>query len=69
MDNSKIKRFVPDFVATTRFRDGVARSVAWFEADPTRRQVDPAFNEKWDQLIEVYQLGLKAAVHALSGAG
>ena len=40
-DNSKIKRFVPDFVATTRYRDGIARTIAWFDADPARREVDP----------------------------
>lgn len=62
MDNTKIKRFVPDYVATTRFRDGVARSIAWFEADPARRQVDAAFNRKWDCLIEAYQRGLAAAL-------
>jgi len=58
MDNTKIKRFVPDFVATTRFRDGVARSIAWFEADPARQTVDPVFERKWDLLIEGYQRGL-----------
>ncbi|MGE3308627.1 MAG: SDR family oxidoreductase [Limisphaerales bacterium] len=68
MDNSKIKRFVPDFVATTRFRDGVARSVAWFEANPVHQQVDAAFNRKWDRLIEAYQSGLNAAVHAMNQA-
>lgn len=61
MDNTKIKRFVPDFVATTRFRDGVARSVAWFEADAARRSVDPAFDRKWDALVEAYRRGLESA--------
>ncbi|MEY4090222.1 MAG: hypothetical protein RJB55_2493, partial [Verrucomicrobiota bacterium] len=28
-DTTKIKRFVPDFVATTRFRDGIAQAVKW----------------------------------------
>lgn len=62
MDNTKIKRFVPDFVATTRFRDGVARSIAWFEADPARQTVDPDFERKWDLLIEGYQRGLGETV-------
>ncbi len=61
-DNTKIKRFVPDYVATTRFRDGVARSIAWFEEDSSRQQVDAAFNQKWDVLIEAYQQGLAAAI-------
>ena len=33
-DNSKIKRFVPDYVATTRFAQGIRQSLAWFDADP-----------------------------------
>ena len=33
-DNTKIKRFVPDYVATTRFAQGIRRSLAWFDADP-----------------------------------
>ena len=37
MDNTKIKRFVPDFVATTKLRDGVAKSIAWYDADPSRQ--------------------------------
>lgn len=61
MDNSKIKRFVPDYVATTRYRDGVARSVAWFEEDPARQQVDAGFNRTWDRLIAAYLRGAEAA--------
>ena len=29
-DNMKIKQFVPEFMATTRFREGIARTLAWF---------------------------------------
>lgn len=61
LDNTKIKRFVPDFVATTRFRDGVARSIAWFDADPARRVIDDDFNRTWDRLIHAYEHGLAAA--------
>lgn len=60
-DNSKIKRFVPDFVATTRFRDGIARTIAWFDADPARRQIDAEANATWDRLIAAYERGLEAA--------
>jgi nucleoside-diphosphate-sugar epimerase len=60
-DNTKIKRFVPDYVATTRFRDGMARSVTWFDADPARQIVDAAANAAWDRLIAGYELGLLAA--------
>jgi nucleoside-diphosphate-sugar epimerase len=60
-DNSKIKRFVPDFVATTKFRDGIARSVKWFDADPARQEVDAEANAAWDKLIANYERGLEAA--------
>lgn len=61
LDNTKIKRFVPGFVATTPFREGIARTIAWFDADPARRLVDDAFNRTWDTLIEAYESGLTAA--------
>lgn len=60
-DNSKIKRFVPNFVATTRFRDGMARSVKWFEADPARQEIDATANATWDKLIAAYERGLDSA--------
>jgi len=60
-DNTKIKRFVPDYVATTRYRDGIARTIAWFDADPARQQIDPAAEAKWDKLIAAYERGLGAA--------
>jgi nucleoside-diphosphate-sugar epimerase len=66
-DNTKIKRFVPDFVATTRFRDGIARSVKWFDADPARQQVDAVANAAWDRLIAGYEQGLQSTLKALEG--
>lgn len=61
LDNTKIKRFVPDFVATHRYREGIKRSIAWYDADPARRLIDEAFNTNMDKLIAVYEKGL---VHA-----
>jgi len=60
-DNSKIKRFVPDFVATVRFRDGIKHSIAWYDADPARQVIDHAANEKYDKLIAAYERGLSSA--------
>ena len=59
--STKIKRFVPDFVATTRFRDGIARAVRWFDAEPARQVVDPETGAKWERLIAAYERGLAAA--------
>lgn len=54
-DNGKIKRFVPGFAATTRFADGIRRTIAWFDADPARRQIDDATNSRWDKLAAAYE--------------
>jgi nucleoside-diphosphate-sugar epimerase len=61
-DTSKLRRLVPDFAATTRFRDGIARTIAWFDADPARRLIDAEAASKWDRLIAAYDRGLQSAV-------
>ena len=61
MDNTKIKRFVPDFNAITKLRDGVARSIAWYDADSSRQVIDHEANASWDKLIAAYEQGLAAA--------
>jgi len=60
-DNSKIRRFVPGYCCTTRFSEGIRRTLSWFQADPARQQVDAALNEAWDRLIDAYESGLGAA--------
>jgi nucleoside-diphosphate-sugar epimerase len=60
-DNTKIKRFVPDFIATTRFRDGIKRTLAWFDADSARCEVNEADSAMWDKLIAAYERGLESA--------
>jgi nucleoside-diphosphate-sugar epimerase len=66
-DNSKIKRFVPGYVATTRFAQGIRQSLAWFDADPRRKLIDANENAVWDQLIDGYEAGLKHAVGRFRG--
>jgi nucleoside-diphosphate-sugar epimerase len=66
LDNSKIKRFVPDFVATTRFRDGIKASIAWYDANASRRGIDEEANRKWDRLIAAYERGLDEAKRELA---
>jgi len=60
-DNSKLRRFVPDYVATTRFREGIARTIRAFDADPQRQTIDTAAAEKWDRLIASYDRALEQA--------
>jgi len=61
-DNSKIKRFVPGFCATTSFAEGVKRALAWFDADPSRKVIDPEHNALHDKLIAGYEKGLSETV-------
>jgi len=60
-DNSKIKRFVPEYLASTRFSDGIRQSIAWFDEDPARRIIDEQANARWDALLAANELGLEAA--------
>lgn len=53
-DNGKIKRFVPDFVCTVPWAEGVRRSIDWFMADERRRTIDAEHNRTLDALIEAY---------------
>jgi len=58
-DNSKIKRFVPSFQATTSWSQGVKIILEWFHADPSRCTVDIAMNARWDSLIAAYEMMLQ----------
>jgi nucleoside-diphosphate-sugar epimerase len=53
-DNSKIKSFVPGFQAVIPFREGIRRTLAWFDADKKRRRVDPAVNAQLDGILAAY---------------
>ena len=52
-DDSKIKRFVPEYRARTTWAEGVAKSIAWYDADPRRRVVDQNLDARIDRLVEV----------------
>jgi nucleoside-diphosphate-sugar epimerase len=54
-DNSKIKRFVPDYDCKVPWAEGVRRSLAWFEADPARQMIDQQANQLWDSIISAYE--------------
>jgi nucleoside-diphosphate-sugar epimerase len=57
-DNSKIKRFIPEYRATTTFAEGIRQSLAWFGADASRKQIDSDANATWDKLIALYEKGM-----------
>ena len=53
-DNSKIKRFVPAYCATIPFSQGIKRTLAWFEADPSRKIVRKETNAMIDRILREY---------------
>lgn len=57
-DNSKIKRFVPEYQCEIRWAEGVKKVLAWFEADPSRQSIDHDMNDRWDRIIKAYERGL-----------
>jgi nucleoside-diphosphate-sugar epimerase len=54
-DNSKIKKFVPDFHCEISWAEGVRRAITWHEADRSRMSIDAEVNEVWDRIIAAYQ--------------
>jgi nucleoside-diphosphate-sugar epimerase len=66
-DTTKIKRFVPDFRATMPFAEGIRRTLAWFDADPSRQLVDAEMDDRWGRLLAAYERGLAEAAAQLSG--
>jgi nucleoside-diphosphate-sugar epimerase len=53
-DNTKIKRFVPEYVATIPFHEGIRRTVAWFQADERRMQVAPDDDARIEEILSAY---------------
>jgi len=54
-DNSKIKRFVPEYRAVIPFNQGIRRTLAWFAADPARQVVNPQTNAVMDRILQAYE--------------
>jgi len=54
-DNSKIKRFVPDYNCEVNWAEGCRRTLAWFEAHPEFQTVDEESNRLWDTIIAAYE--------------
>lgn len=53
-DNSKIKRFVPDYNCAVKWSEGLRRSLAWFEAYPEFQTIDREAIEKWETILARY---------------
>lgn len=50
-DNSKIRRFVPDFCPKLRFAEGIARSLAWYDARPELKVADATLDADVDEIL------------------
>jgi nucleoside-diphosphate-sugar epimerase len=53
-DNAKLRRLVPGFAAKVTFAEGIARSIAWFDALPARRVVSPAANDNIERVLAAW---------------
>jgi len=60
-DNTKIKRFVPGYCATTSFSHGIRQTLAWFDADPSRKLIDAAWGAALDKVIDAYEKATRDA--------
>ena len=58
-DNSKIKRLVPDYVATVRFDQGVKLSIKYILSHPELQISDEDFEVFCDNIIEAKKEGIK----------
>ncbi len=54
-DNTKIKSFVPEYQAVIPFREGIRRTLAWFDEDESRRVVNNDANDEMDRIVATYQ--------------
>ena len=54
-DNSKIKKFVPEFECTVKYREGITRSLEWLENHPNYSGIDQATNAAIDNIISKYE--------------
>ncbi len=50
-DNTKIKRLVPDYVASIPFSQGVREIAAWYDSNPAAQEVDEHVNQLIDRLV------------------
>lgn len=54
-DNTKIKTIVPDYKATISFKEGIKRTLAWFDEKEERKKVNKEENELMDKIIAEYK--------------
>lgn len=53
-DNSKIKKFVPEYNCKVKWSEGVRRSLAWFESHPEFQTIDHDSIKMMENILEAY---------------
>jgi nucleoside-diphosphate-sugar epimerase len=53
-DNSKIKRYVPEFRTTVPFHEGLRLSAEWYLADPSRRKANADMDARIERLLKAW---------------
>ena len=64
-DNTKIKRLVPDYVATIRFDQGVRETLDYVFSHPECQTEDPVMDEWFDRVIAAQQAAEAAVLAAM----
>lgn len=59
-DNMKLKRLVPDFVATVRFDQGVKKVLEYIKAHPECQKEDLAFDQWCDSVVAAQEEALRS---------
>jgi nucleoside-diphosphate-sugar epimerase len=57
-DNSKIRRFVPEFRPSVTFAEGIRRSLAWYEARPELRVPNAAVDAEIEEILGYWRKAL-----------
>ena len=52
-DNSKLRALVPEYAPKIDFAEGAAEIIAWYDADPSRRVVEPEIDAVIDKLCRI----------------
>lgn len=64
-DNSKLKRVVPDYVATVRFDQGVKQTIDYLLTHPECQKSDPEFDRWCDAVVEAMEEAKKTILGKL----
>ncbi len=64
-DNTKIKRFVPDYAATIPFARGAEEIVSWYDANPAKKIVNEKTDQLLDKIIAAYESAWPASPHVI----